>query len=59
MSHVVFTSYEVVSKGTSIMGNNEPCKIAGIGSVMNRMFDATIRTLMDVMHVPNLKKNLI
>ena len=35
------------------------CKIVGVGSVKIKMFDGVIRTLTDVRHVPELKKNLI
>ena len=54
-----FTTYETVSKGAVLMGNNTPCKIAGIGTVRIRMFDGVVRTLGDVRHVPDLKRNLI
>ena len=41
------------------MGNNAPCKTIGIGIVRIRMADGIVRTLTDVRHVPDLKKNLI
>ena len=41
------------------MGNNMPCKIIGIGSIKIRIDDGIFRTLSNVWHVPNLKKNLI
>ena len=41
------------------MGNNAPCKIVGIGTVRIKMFDGVVRTLSDVRHVPDLKRNLI
>ena len=41
------------------MGNNAPRKIVGIGTVIIKMFDGVVRTLGDVRHVPDLKKNLI
>ena len=41
------------------MRNNTPCKIASIGIVKIKMFDGVVRTLSDVSHVPNLKRNLI
>jgi len=31
----------------------------GIGDVRIRMYDVTVRTLCDVRHIPELKKNLI
>ena len=41
------------------MGNNASCKIAGFGMVKIKMFDEFLRTLSDVRHIPNLKRNLI
>jgi hypothetical protein len=54
-----FTSYQVINGGVVLMGNNNPCKTIGVGSVKIKMFDGIIRTLTDVRHVPKLKKNLI
>ncbi|KAG8498240.1 hypothetical protein CXB51_007432 [Gossypium anomalum] len=54
-----FTTYETVSKGVVLMGNNASCKIAGVGTIKVKMFDGVIRTLSDVRHVPELKRNLI
>ena len=34
-------------------------KVVEVGSVKMRMFDGMVRTLLDVKHVPGLKKNLI
>ena len=41
------------------MGNNISCKVIGIGTVRIKMHDGIVRTLKDVRHVPDLKKNLI
>ena len=41
------------------MGNDAACQIVGIGSVQIRIHDNLVRTLTDVHHVPQLKKNLI
>ncbi|KAG8473502.1 hypothetical protein CXB51_035665 [Gossypium anomalum] len=54
-----FTTYETVSKGVVLMGNNASCKIAGVGTIKVKIFDGVVRTLSDVRHVPELKKNLI
>ena len=40
------------------MGNNVSCKVVGIGTVRIRIFDGVVRTLGDVRHVPDLKRNL-
>ena len=54
-----FSTYEIVSKGAVLMGNNASCKIASIGIVRIKMFDGVVRILGDLRHVPNLKRNLI
>ncbi|KAG8488574.1 hypothetical protein CXB51_016504 [Gossypium anomalum] len=53
-----FTTYEIVSEGVILMGNNASCKIAGVGTIKVKMFDGVVRTLSDVRHVPELKRNL-
>ena len=42
-----------------LMGNNNVCKIVGMGSVKVEMFDGSVQTLSDVRHAPRLKRNLI
>ncbi|KAG8485563.1 hypothetical protein CXB51_018918 [Gossypium anomalum] len=54
-----FTTYEIVSEGVVLMGNNASCKITGVGTIKVKMFDGVVRTLSDVQHVPELKRNLI
>nr|GEW42722.1 retrovirus-related Pol polyprotein from transposon TNT 1-94 [Tanacetum cinerariifolium] len=39
--------------------NDHELKIIGIGSVMVKMHDGTVRTIQDVRHVEGLKKNLL
>jgi len=41
------------------MGNNHACKIMGYGIIRIKMHDGALRTLMNVRHVLNLRKNLI
>jgi hypothetical protein len=45
--------------GTVLMGNDMACKIVGIGTIKVKMYDKIVRTLTEVRHVPELKKNLI
>ncbi|KAG8479391.1 hypothetical protein CXB51_029115 [Gossypium anomalum] len=45
--------------GVIYMGNDNACKTVGIGSIQLKNQDGSIRVLTDVLHVPNLKKNLI
>ncbi|KAG8480237.1 hypothetical protein CXB51_024800 [Gossypium anomalum] len=54
-----FTTYETMSEGVVLMGNNASCKIAGVGTIKVKMFDGVVRTLSDVRYVPELKRNLI
>ncbi|KAG8481450.1 hypothetical protein CXB51_026306 [Gossypium anomalum] len=54
-----FTTYETVSEGAVLIGNNASCKITGVGTIKVKMFDGVVRTLSDVRHVPELKRNLI
>ncbi|KAG8481033.1 hypothetical protein CXB51_025775 [Gossypium anomalum] len=54
-----FTTYETVSEGVVLMGNNASCKIAGVRTIKVKMFDGVVRTLSDVRHFPELKRNLI
>ena len=54
-----FSTYEPVHKGAILMGNNASCKVAGIGTVRIKMFNGVVRTLGDVRHVPDLKRNSI
>ncbi|KAG8499473.1 hypothetical protein CXB51_005963 [Gossypium anomalum] len=54
-----FTTYKTVSEGVVLMGNNASYKIAGVGTIKVKMFDGVVRTLSDVRHVPELKRNLI
>ncbi|KAK2966971.1 hypothetical protein RJ640_014159 [Escallonia rubra] len=45
--------------GTVLMGNDDVCKVMGIGTIKIKMFDGIVRTLGDVRYIPDLKKNLI
>ena len=52
-------TYQPIDGGNVLMKNNMLCKTIGIGSIKIRMHDGIIRTLNNVRHVPDLKKNLI
>ncbi|CAL1390267.1 unnamed protein product [Linum trigynum] len=41
------------------MGNDDPCKVIGIGTIEMHLHDAVVRTLSDVRYVPDIKHNLI
>ena len=54
-----FVTYHPIDGGNVLMRNNMLCKIIGIRSIKIRMYDSIVRTLSNIRHVPNLKKNLI
>lgn len=54
-----FTSYKAINGGTVLMGNDQGCETVGIGTIRIKMHDGIVRTLIDVRHVPDLRKNLI
>jgi len=41
------------------MANNAQCNVTGIGTVKIKTHDGVVRTLSNVRHVPDLKRNLI
>ncbi|KAG8486271.1 hypothetical protein CXB51_019635 [Gossypium anomalum] len=45
-----FITYETVSKGVVLMGNNASCKITGVGTIKVKLFNGVVRTLSDVLH---------
>ncbi|KAL0460800.1 UNVERIFIED_CONTAM: Retrovirus-related Pol polyprotein from transposon TNT 1-94 [Sesamum latifolium] len=47
------------NSGSVYLGDDRCCSIVGIGDVRIKMYDGTVRTLCDVRHIPELKKNLI
>ena len=54
-----FITYDSVNGGSIKMGDDSPCQIIGIGSVQIKMHDGIIRTLTDVRHILDMRKNLI
>ncbi|KAK2982593.1 hypothetical protein RJ640_002082 [Escallonia rubra] len=54
-----FATYRSFDSGKFLMGNDVACKVVEIGSIQIRMHDGIVRTLTDVRHVPELRKNLI
>ncbi|KAG8472135.1 hypothetical protein CXB51_036415 [Gossypium anomalum] len=42
-----FTTYETVSEGVVLIGNNASCKIVGVGTIKVKMFDGVVRTLRE------------
>ncbi|KAK3002925.1 hypothetical protein RJ639_019029 [Escallonia herrerae] len=54
-----FATYRSFDGGKVLIGNDVACKVIGIGAIQIRMHDGIVRTLTDVRHVPELRKNLI
>ena len=54
-----FFEFQELNGGVVYMGNDNPCKTVGIGSIKLRNHDGSTRILRDVRYVPKLKKNLI
>ena len=52
-------NYEKKFGDNILIGNNALCKTVWIGSIQIIMHDEIVRTLNNVCHVPNFKKNLI
>ena len=50
---------EKKSGGNVLMGNEAPCMFIGMGSIQIRMHDGVVRKLIEVYHIPELKKNLV
>ena len=55
----LFSTYKPYDGGFVLMGNNIVCKTVGICIICMRMFDGHVRTLTNVRHVSDLKKNLL
>ena len=54
-----FFEFQELGGEVIYMGNDNPCKTVGIGSIKLRNHDGSTRILRDVRYVPKLKKNLI
>ena len=54
--HWVVT-YEKKFGSNVLLGKDDPCKSISIGSIQIRMHHGVVRTLIEVCHVPKLKKN--
>jgi hypothetical protein len=41
------------------MGNDATCTIIGMGTIKIKMSNGVVRTLEEVRHIPDMRKNLI
>ncbi|CAA0830117.1 Uncharacterized mitochondrial protein AtMg00810 [Striga hermonthica] len=54
-----FANHKPGNSGSVFLGDDRCCGIVGIGDVKIKMYDGTVRTLCDVRHIPELKKNFL
>ncbi|KAL8554089.1 hypothetical protein ACS0TY_002348 [Phlomoides rotata] len=54
-----FKDLEKMDGGSVLLGNDQSCKVQGIGSIRIKMFDGADRILSKVRFVPDLKSNII
>lgn len=54
-----FADYEAKNGGVVLIGNDAQCHVVGVGSVQIKSHNGCIRTLTNVRHVSNVKRNLI
>ena len=54
-----FTSYRSGSFGIVYLGDDKLCAITGIGTIKIQLHDGVVRTLNDVRHIPDMRKNII
>ena len=54
-----FDTYRLINCGSIRMGNDATSTIIRMRTIKIKMSDGVVRTLEDVRHIPNMKKNLI
>ena len=54
-----FATYTMRDEGSVILGDDHPCRVAGIESIRVKMFDGMVQRLTNMKHVLDLKKNLV
>lgn len=54
----LFDTYTSCDSESIVMANNVECRSIGKGRMKIKMFDGVVQTLTNVMHVPDLKKEL-
>ena len=53
------SSFEKLDGCYTVMGDDHPCNIEGMGAVRIKMDDGIVRELKEVRYVPQLKRNLL
>jgi len=54
-----YSIFEKLDGCSIVMGDDRPCNIIGIGTVLIKIFDERVWELKEVRYVPQLKRNLI
>jgi hypothetical protein len=54
-----FDTYRSINCAFVRMGNDATCTIIGMGTIKIKMSDGVVRTLEEVRHIPDMRKNLI
>jgi hypothetical protein len=54
-----FDTYRSINCGSVRMGNDAACTIIGMRTIKIKMSDGVVRTLEEVRHIPDMRKNLI
>lgn len=54
-----FSTYQSIEDCVIFMRNNISCKTVGVGSIQIKKFECIVRMIMEVRHVPKIKKNFI
>uniref|UniRef100_A0A2N9J4X6 CCHC-type domain-containing protein n=1 Tax=Fagus sylvatica TaxID=28930 RepID=A0A2N9J4X6_FAGSY len=54
-----FDTYRSINCGSVRMGNDAACTIIEMGTIKIKMSDGVVRTLEEVRHIPDMRKNLI
>lgn len=54
-----FALFKDLDYGLVLLGNDNPCKIKGIGTIKLRMYDGLNMIIQQARYIPELKRNLI
>ena len=54
-----FSAYKPLNVGVVLMGNDAQCNVVGIDTIRIKTLDGIVRTLSNVQHIPDLKRNRI
>jgi len=55
----MISSFEKIDGCSVVMGDDCPCRMEGIGTILFKIFDGMMREMKNVRYVPQLKRNII